>query len=402
MANRSDSTIQFFKKATPDQWSYMLNCYKDAVYAKAQLRLKKGGPEQFIKLDNWFQEQLPKIIRSRKDPHLEYGELVDLMKWKLFRTKYKPASLDLVKTNTEKNVKNTTQRAFKRMPNISVALQALTVGLKGIGTVTASAILAAAYPEYAPYMAEECMVSTPEVDAEDFTQAEYFKYADHYQRFAAKLAEKDQKAGWNPHKVELAIWSHYILRLHNPALIDAMPGQLENGAATEEDSNQGPLDGPQITARNGVNTASSCDEDSQQTNGTLAEDNSNSLPTNGTTGSNGTRSPQKQNGNTLGLTNHHPPHTHAAPNTECTTDNDTRSSLAEESSQASADCEASSDSQGQQEPPPPPIAVAKRPAEDTNDVEEESQECKKPKVDHVEPAPEVTEETPQKVEEETK
>ena len=66
------------------------------------------------------------MVRSRKDPHLEYGELVDLMKWKLMRTKYKPASLDLVKTNTEKNVKTTTQRAFKRMPKLEAALQALT------------------------------------------------------------------------------------------------------------------------------------------------------------------------------------------------------------------------------------------------------------------------------------
>lgn len=77
------------------------------------------------------------------------------------------------------------------------------VGLKGIGTATASAILAAAFPDYAPYMAEECMVSTPDVEAEDYTQAEYLKYADHYQKFAKKLEEKDEKGDWNPHKVSL-------------------------------------------------------------------------------------------------------------------------------------------------------------------------------------------------------
>lgn len=42
------------------------------------------------------------------------------------RSKYKPAALDLVKTNTEKNVKATTQRAFKRMPKLEMAIQALT------------------------------------------------------------------------------------------------------------------------------------------------------------------------------------------------------------------------------------------------------------------------------------
>lgn len=77
----------------------------------------------------------------------------------------------------------------------------LTAGLKGIGIATASAILAAAYPDYAPYMAEECMVSTPDVEAEDYTQAEYLKYAEHYQKFAKKLVEKDPAGEWNPHKV---------------------------------------------------------------------------------------------------------------------------------------------------------------------------------------------------------
>ncbi|OQR74572.1 hypothetical protein BIW11_08975, partial [Tropilaelaps mercedesae] len=79
-----------------------------------------------------YQEALPKTIRSRKDPHLEYNELVDIMKWKLMRSKYKPAALDLVKTNTEKNVKATTQRAFKRMPKLDVALQALTAEGKSL------------------------------------------------------------------------------------------------------------------------------------------------------------------------------------------------------------------------------------------------------------------------------
>lgn len=53
MANCGDSTIQFFKKASPEQWTYLLSCYKEAVGAKAQLRTKKGGPEQYLKLDTW-------------------------------------------------------------------------------------------------------------------------------------------------------------------------------------------------------------------------------------------------------------------------------------------------------------------------------------------------------------
>jgi len=321
MANRNDSTIQFFKKASPQQWSYLLTCYKDAVDAKAQLRTKKGGPEQYVKLDTWYQEALPKTLRDRKELHLEYSELVDIMKWKLMRTKYKPAALDLVKTNTEKNVKATTLRAFKRMPKLDNALQALTAGLKGIGTATASAILAAAFPDYAPYMAEECMESTPDVEAEDYTQAEYLKYAEHYQKFAQKLSESDPDAKWNPHKVELAIWSHYILRLHKPELLEKMPGQVESNGFDEESNQGAEIEG----GTNGV--SSSCDEDSQQSNGTIGQEDSNSVSATG-----------NANGGSA-KNGHHESNTN--------TDNDTRSSLPEEeSSQPTSDLaeEASQDS----------------------------------------------------------
>ncbi|XP_022711712.1 uncharacterized protein YMR317W-like [Varroa jacobsoni] len=332
MAHSSDSTIQFFKKASPEQWTYLLSCYKEAVGAKAQLRTKKGGPEQYLKLDAWYQDTLPKTIRSRKDPHLEYNELVDIMKWKLMRSKYKPAALDLVKTNTEKNVKATTQRAFKRMPKLEMAIQALTIGLKGIGTATASAILAAAFPDYAPYMAEECMVSTPDVEAEDYTQAEYLKYADHYQKFAKKLEEKDEKGDWNPHKVELAIWSHYVLRLHKPELLDKMPGQVESNGCGDEESNQAPLgEGQTLSEGQGNGISSSCDDDdSQQSNGTLNQDDSNSLPPHVTANGNGNGTPTAASANKNG---------HPESNT---TDNDTRSSLVEDQD---ACCEESQDSQ---------------------------------------------------------
>lgn len=39
-----------------------------------------------------------------------------------------------------------------------------------------TAILAAAYPEQAPFMADECMLSTPGVETMDYTIAEYLNY----------------------------------------------------------------------------------------------------------------------------------------------------------------------------------------------------------------------------------
>ena len=55
MASPADSSLQFFQKATPCQWSYILSHYKECLRLKAhQVRgTKKNGPEEMIKLDTW-------------------------------------------------------------------------------------------------------------------------------------------------------------------------------------------------------------------------------------------------------------------------------------------------------------------------------------------------------------
>lgn len=55
MATSSDSTLQFYSKASPCQWSYLLAIYKDVMYLKAQQNrgARKGGPEELMKLDTW-------------------------------------------------------------------------------------------------------------------------------------------------------------------------------------------------------------------------------------------------------------------------------------------------------------------------------------------------------------
>ena len=54
MAEPIDSSLAFFSKATPKQWSYVLSLYKDVLRVKAEQRAsKKGGPEELIKLDTW-------------------------------------------------------------------------------------------------------------------------------------------------------------------------------------------------------------------------------------------------------------------------------------------------------------------------------------------------------------
>jgi hypothetical protein len=272
MADQTDSSLAFFSKATAKQWSYVLSLYKDVLRLKAEQRSsKKGGPEELIKLDTWFREQLPKLIHSRKDPHILHEELVQITKWKLMRGKYRPRFLDLVRINTETAVLTTSKKAFRKLyhqKNLSQAINAL-VTLKGIGPATASAVLCAAYPEHAPFMADECMLSTPGVEATDYTLAEYTNYSDQIRNCCEKLRESDPETKWTPHKVDEALWSHYLARELKPELLENMP--LADGTErtivpkndiSEESVITSTITAPTITVTNGEARGSLSDENS--------------------------------------------------------------------------------------------------------------------------------------------
>ena len=134
---------------------------------------------------------MPASIHSRKDKHVTHEELVQITKWKLTRGKNRRQLLDLVRINTELAVKQTTQKAFRKIPNLSAAIAALT-NLKGIGPQTASAVLCAGFPEHCPYMADECMLSTPGVEATDYTLNEFNTYATQIKTCADKLKEEGE------------------------------------------------------------------------------------------------------------------------------------------------------------------------------------------------------------------
>lgn len=119
---------------------------------------------------------------------MTHEELVQITKWKMTRGKNRRQVLDLVRINTELAVKQTTQKAFRKIPNLSGAINALT-SLKGIGPQTASAVLCAGFPEHCPYMADECMLSTPGVEATDYTLNEFTNYATQIKTCTDKLIE---------------------------------------------------------------------------------------------------------------------------------------------------------------------------------------------------------------------
>lgn len=270
----------FFTKATPEQWNYVLSLYKDVLKAKASTRTKKGGPEELVRLDTWYQEQLPKIIHSRKEPHITHEELIQIIKWKLIRGKFRPRLIDLVRINTETSVFQMSKKAFRRIPKISSAINALT-SLKGIGPASASAILAAAYPEHVPYMADESMLSTPGVEGTDYTLSEYLNYYEKIKICTNRLNSLDSETRWNPHKVELALWTHYLARELKASLLDNMPKlQVVNEPELPNGNDDGHVDGHVSEKKEGASDEEKKNldhelEDETKTSHSDKEDNEN-------------------------------------------------------------------------------------------------------------------------------
>ncbi|CAH0380509.1 unnamed protein product [Bemisia tabaci] len=208
---------------------------------------------------NGYQNELPKKIKSRgKDAHLNHEELVQLMKWKQSRGKFFPQLSYLVKVNTPRAVIAETKKAFKKLPNLEQAITALS-NLKGVGTTMASALLAAAAPDKAPFMADECLMAIPEIEGIDYTTKEYLNFVTHIQNTVERLNKEVKIESWSPHTVELALWTHYVASELKPELLDCIPPKTtqpstENGA-TETVHQNG------VVTSSALNTPTSQDTD---------------------------------------------------------------------------------------------------------------------------------------------
>lgn len=218
MATAKD-TSTFFLEADAKDFDSVLKLYPQAIKLKAELKTKK--PDELIKLDNWYQNELPKKIKSRgKDAHMIHEELVQLMKWKQARGKFYPQLSYLIKVNTPRAVMAETKKAFRKLPNIESAMAALS-NLKGVGTATASAVLAAASPDIAPFMADECVQAIPEMEGSDYTAKEYLNFVTHIRKVCDRLNKEQNGCGnkFSPHMVELALWTHHVISDLQPELL---------------------------------------------------------------------------------------------------------------------------------------------------------------------------------------
>lgn len=127
-----------------------------------------------------------------------------------------------------------TKKAFRKLPNLEQAITALS-NLKGVGTTMASAILAAVTPEKAPFMADECLMAIPDIEGIDYTTKEYLNFVNHIQTTCDRLnGEKDSTSEWSPHRVELALWTHYVASELKPELLENVPGFTGSNKSTHE------------------------------------------------------------------------------------------------------------------------------------------------------------------------
>ncbi|RPB20062.1 hypothetical protein L211DRAFT_813698 [Terfezia boudieri ATCC MYA-4762] len=119
-------------------------------------------------LDTW-RISLPDIIAARRKEgraHLTHNELVNLMKCKMKRGKYRPQLLPQVTSNDPSTVERITAEAFDYnkdlgwgekpdLEKVELALGHLSKNLKGVGPATASYLLAAQMPHWIPAFSDE-------------------------------------------------------------------------------------------------------------------------------------------------------------------------------------------------------------------------------------------------------
>ncbi|XP_052867886.1 uncharacterized protein LOC128273867 [Anopheles cruzii] len=186
MAIVKDSAT-FFQHGNSAQFEYVLALYPKALRLKADTRGNGKKAEKLVRLEEWYQNELPKLIKKRgRDAHLLHEELVQTMEWKQTRGKFYPQLSYLIKINTPRAVVMDTRKAFRKLPNLEQALNALS-NLKGVGITMASALLAAAMPESAPFMADECLMAIPDIEGIDYTTKEYLKFVTHIHQTMDRL-----------------------------------------------------------------------------------------------------------------------------------------------------------------------------------------------------------------------
>jgi len=178
----------------------------DAALAEYPRTLEVHGGERLLALDRWCHDDLPTAVRERQPAHLTHDELVQLVRWKMGRGIWRPNNLQLAESNADEDVVAATGDGLAAVPDLLGPVRAIA-RLRGVGAATASAVLAAIYPEHYPFLEDVIAAQIPTLGPPAFTPRYYVAYASAIRDRAAALATACPHQQWTPHAVDLALWA---------------------------------------------------------------------------------------------------------------------------------------------------------------------------------------------------
>ncbi|MGI8905716.1 MAG: hypothetical protein ACR2IE_04410 [Candidatus Sumerlaeaceae bacterium] len=177
-----------------ERWAEVLRSYSSVVEAQGVRRL----PE----LDQWYRNELPAILASRKVAYVTLDELVRITEWKMARGVWRQRNLVLVRGNAPEAVQRVSTEAFAAVPDRTAPVKLLST-LAGVGPATASAVVAAHHPVVYPFFDELVAAQIPQAEAVTFNLRYYAWYAGQLRGRAEKLGDD-----WTPARVEQALWAN--------------------------------------------------------------------------------------------------------------------------------------------------------------------------------------------------
>ncbi|GAA6060374.1 hypothetical protein JCM10212_004558 [Sporobolomyces blumeae] len=236
-------------------------------------------------LDDWYRTTLPALVleRSRsstaRTAWLELEDLVQLMRWKLARGKWRPRLESLVASNPAASVKRLTSlpaplvdpaSSDRSRPSSSLSSSSTSTverrkvldqlcELRGVGPATASAILSVWDPTLEPFMSDPALdyvadyASDDDDDNDDGNSArrgkakkrEYTARA--WETFRDEMNERRKREGWEScQELERALYAYGIERTYG---IPDHDGGDDIGSKKDETAPAGPAGSTTVVGR---------------------------------------------------------------------------------------------------------------------------------------------------------